>query len=207
MSGLRSVCAPRQLMLAVVGTAKRARPVLPAIRGRFVKRVRTRSTLRVGLAVGMATAVMGLTATSALALNHTTYNILRNAQQSQRCLDMDTRDPAEGARAQLFDCGGNDQRQFLLVTTSPGGGLIYDEIRPKGSRGSGRCLFSDGVAGATVIQRTCDDFNQAQSWSLRSTGEIVNIYSGYCLDATGDVNNAPVVTRPCNGTISQRWFF
>jgi hypothetical protein len=157
----------------------------------------------------MATAAVGLSATSASALNHSTYTSLKNAQRNQFCLDMKSEDSAEGARAQLWSCTHPvpDEQQFILVTTSPGGGLIYDEIRPKGSRGSGRCLFSNGVAGANVIQRTCDNFNQAQSWILKSTGEMVNVYSGYCLDATADARGAFVVTRPCNGSLSQRWFF
>jgi hypothetical protein len=177
-----------------------------------MKRARSRSTLRIaGLVFGMTTAAVGLTATSASALNHDLYGLLRNAQQGQRCLDMNRDDPAEGARAQLWDCGDKpDQRQFILVRTSPGGSgaPVYDEIRPKGSRGTGRCLFSNGVIGATVIQRTCSDFSQFQSWILRdSTGEIVNVFTGYCLTAAGDRNAAPVVTQPCNGSIAQRWFF
>lgn len=156
----------------------------------------------------MAAAVVGLSATSALALNHNSYNILKNAQKNQNCLDIKTEDPAEGARAQLWNCTNHDEQNFILVTTSPGGGLFYDEIRPRGTRGSGRCLKSDGVAGHQVYQETCIDFAQIQSWILNdSTGEIVNVFSRYCLTATGDANRAAVVTQPCNGSIAQRWFF
>jgi len=151
---------------------------------------------------------MWRSAPPALALNHDNYNILRNAQAGQRCLDMRLEDAPEGARAQLYDCQNPepDQREFILQTTSPGGGLIYDEIRPRGSRGNGRCL--DEASGGVVRQLTCFNFGQDQSWILHdSTGEITNVYTGYCLTATGDYNLALVVTAPCNGTLAQRWYF
>jgi hypothetical protein len=173
-----------------------------------LKRIRTGSALRIaGLAVGMAMAAVGLSATSASALNHDSYNILKNAQLGQRCLDIRTQDAAEGATAQLWHCTNHDEQNFLLVTTSPGGGLFYDEIRPRGTRGLGRCLNAPGVGGA-VYQRGCIDFSVVQSWILKdSTGEIVNVYSGQCITATGDFDGASVVTQPCNGSIAQRWFF
>jgi hypothetical protein len=174
-----------------------------------LKRIRSRSALRIaGAALGTAVAAVGLSATSASALNHNSYNILRNAQRGQRCLDMRLEDAPEGARAQLYDCQNPepDQREFILQTTSPGGGLFYDEIRPRGSRGSGRCLNAGAVE--VVRQSVCFNFAQTQSWILNdSTGEITNVYTGYCLTATGDYNLAPVITAPCNGTLAQRWYF
>jgi hypothetical protein len=158
---------------------------------------------KLALAAGMATAAVGLTATSASALNHDSYSTLRNANTHQYCLDTNFGDPAEGARAILFTCLSffSTNQRFILVRTSPGAGVWYDEIV---SQRTGKCLWWTGT-GAQVVQRSCYDFALAQSWYQRGAGEVVNAYSGECLEGN-NVAGGAVVTRPCNGTINQRWF-
>ena len=175
--------------------------------------MRVRRILGAALVTGFAsTAAVGLTATSASALNTENYTSLKNANTNQYCLDIRTEDNAEGARAQMMNCKHPvpDAQQFILVRADrhDGNGPVpgQDTIRPKGSRGSGKCLWDSGVSGGLVTQKTCFDYAQAQSWNLRSTGEIVNIFSGRCLDGA-NVQGGDVVTLPCNGAISQRWFF
>jgi hypothetical protein len=176
--------------------------------------LRLRTTLRrLAVVVAAAAALLGVTATSAWALNHNTYNRLKNANVHQYCADMKAEDPAEGARAQLWSCSGASMQQFLLVVASgPTPGL--ETIRSKSAR---KCLTVTGIeAGSGVIQHECwsrlvpssgGPFTQAENWDLRTTGEIVNQLTGMCLDTTATHKGAPLMVWPCNGNISQRWYF
>jgi hypothetical protein len=146
---------------------------------------------------------LGLGGSPASALNHDSYNILRNAGLHQYCLDIRTEDPPNGARAHLWTCTRPvvPEQQFRLVTNAVGHDQIKVQLR-------GLCLEANSTGGPD-IQEPCDFGNPAlQSWDLRDTGEIVNDATHNCLDAVpADTKNADVVDRPCNGSISQRWFF
>jgi len=158
-------------------------------------------------------AMLGLTATSAWALNPNSYNQLKNADLHQLCMDIKSEDPAEGARAQLWNCTGVSEQQFIIRGAS-GPVAGYWTIR---SKSAGKCLVVNGTtAGSGVSQHTClsgwnpdpnGDFTQAENWDLRSTGEIVNELTGMCLDTTSDRKGGPLMIWPCNGGIAQRWFF
>jgi hypothetical protein len=175
---------------------------------------RIRTTLRrLAVVATAAAALLGVTATSAWALNHRTYNKLKSADVNQYCTDMKSEDPAEGARAQLWTCSGKSQQQFILVVASgPVPGL--ETIR---SKSAGKCLTVTGTtAGAGVVQQECysgpvpdptGSFRQAENWDLRTTGEIVNQSTGMCLDTTSNRKGAQLIVWPCNGNISQRWYF
>jgi hypothetical protein len=175
---------------------------------------RIRTTLRrLAMVATAAAALLGVTATSAWALNHNTYNRLKSADVHQYCVDMKGEDPAEGARAQLWTCTGSSAQQFILVVASgPVPGL--ETIRSKSAR---KCLAISGLtAGSVVVQETCysgpvpnpgGSFRQAENWDLRTTGEIVNQQTGMCLDTTGTFRGARLMVWHCNGNISQRWYF
>ncbi|GAA1027622.1 hypothetical protein GCM10009557_09730 [Virgisporangium ochraceum] len=175
---------------------------------------RIRTTLRrLAVVATAAAALLGVTATSAWALNHNTYNKLKSADVRQYCTDMKSEDPAEGARAQLWTCSGASQQQFILVVASgPVPGL--ETIRSKSAR---KCLTVTGTtAGSGVVQHECysgpvpnptGSFTHAENWDLRTTGEIVNQLTGMCLDTTSNRKGAPLMVWPCNGNISQRWYF
>jgi hypothetical protein len=175
---------------------------------------RTKTIVRtLTLAALAVVATLGLTATSASALNPRTYNQLKNADAHQYCMDIKSEDPAEGARAQLWNCTGVSEQQFILVGAS-GPVLGLETIR---SKSANKCLAVNGsTAGSGVIQHTCfsgpvpnpgGSFTQAENWDLRSTGEIVNELTGMCLDTTADRKGAFLMVWPCNGNIAQRWFF
>jgi hypothetical protein len=42
------------------------------------------------------------------------YNQLKNADLHQLCMDIKSEDPAEGARAQLWNCTGVSEQQFII---------------------------------------------------------------------------------------------
>jgi hypothetical protein len=151
------------------------------------------------VALAVAVLGLGLAATPAGALNHETYNILRNAGSHQYCLDIKTEDAPLHARAQLWTCTHPVVGEQLLILVSDGSGGDYIKVRR-----SGYCL--DAFQGI-VTQEPCDGF-VLQSWELRDTGEIVNSGTGRCLDAApADTKRADVIVARCDGGISQRWFF
>jgi hypothetical protein len=175
-----------------------------------MRRVRFRRGPRwLALAAALAVATLGVVfgGTPASALNHGDPNF-RNAGAHQFCLEIRTEDPALGARAHLWTCTRPvpDEQQFLFLSFPAGEG-----IRVK--RSPGYCLQAMGT-GQTVRQWPCDGGSTGQNWVLKDTGEVVNAVdpnsptSGQCLDALpADTKNAAVVTAPCNGSLSQRWFF
>jgi hypothetical protein len=150
-------------------------------------------------AVAIAMVGFGFGGAPASALNHDSYNILRNTGSHQYCVDIRTEDPPVSARAHLWTCTRPvvAEQQFLLVTDSFG----HDQIKVQRS---GYCIrhFDDGP----VRQQRCVPGLRSQSWLLRDTGEIVSFLTGGCLTAD-DRKDADVLVRPCDGTISQRWFF
>ncbi|MFI9175928.1 RICIN domain-containing protein [Streptomyces lincolnensis] len=118
---------------------------------------------------------------------------------------MKAEDPAEGARAQLWNCTNTPEQKFILVAADRGQGPVPGQWTIR-SRSAGKCLWAGDGAGTRVIQVSCYSYAQAQSWELRPTGEIVNIYSGMCVDTARDAKGGAVTVQPCNGNISQRWF-
>ncbi|MGC0344243.1 RICIN domain-containing protein [Streptomyces sp. SLBN-8D4] len=112
-------------------------------------------------------------------------------------------------RAPARNCGtarGVSEQKFILVAADRGQGPVPGQWTIR-SKSAGKCLYVGGGAGTQVTQVGCYAYNQAQSWELRSTGEIVNIYSGLCLDTAHDQKGAAVMVWPCNGNIAQHWFF
>jgi hypothetical protein len=176
-----------------------------------MRRVRFRqSQRRLALATALAVVMLGFTfgGTPASALNHDSFNILKNAGRHQYCLDIRAEDPPYGARAHLWTCTHPvvGEQLFLLVTDRFG----FDQIKVGNNffQTPELCLEVN-VGGGPAIVEPCDFGNpNLQSWDLRDTGEIVSRETGRCLDATpADTKDADVVDRPCNGTISQRWLF
>jgi hypothetical protein len=158
--------------------------------------------LAAAAAVAVAMLGLGLDAAPAYALNHNTYNILRNAGSHQYCLDIRTEDPPLHARAHLWTCTHPvvGEQLFLLVSDQFG----RDHIKV---RRSGYCLQGN-VTGTTLRQEPCDFEDPWQSWDLRDTGEIVNLISRECLEPRqADTKNADIVSSPCNGSTAQHWLF
>jgi hypothetical protein len=166
-----------------------------------------RRALVLAVVIGVVTAVLGLGGTPASALNHDSYNILRNAGLHNYCLDIRTEDKAVGARAHLWTCTKDPrppEQQFLLLTNSFGQDNI--EVQRSGYCLSGSVTIFGGATPVTQVPCGLSTLNQ--TWQLRDSGEIVNTGTGDCLDAApSDTKDADVVVVPCNGSISQRWFF
>jgi hypothetical protein len=92
------------------------------------------------------------------------------------------------------------EQLFLLIGDQFG----RDHIKV---RRSGYCL-QGGVDGTTLRQEPCDFDELSQSWDLRDTGEIVNVFHHGCLEPRqADTKNADIVSSFCDGTVAQRWLF
>ncbi len=149
------------------------------------------------IAAGML--AIGLQTTPAMALNPDSYNILKNAQRNQLCLDID----APTLQAHLWSCHHpvTSNQQYLLFAPP---GQSPDEWKIKSQLGN-VCLKNERPFQNSVV--SCSAADIGQRWFLKSTGEIVSTWDGTCLDAQGDFDGARVVQNSCNGSISQRWFF
>src|SRR5262249_14098517 len=151
--------------------------------------VRNRVPRLLASGVALATAALGvglwLGATPASALNHNTFNILRNAGRHQYCFDIRTEDAPVGARAHLWTCTHPVVGEQELKLVSDGFAGDHIEVMR-----SSYCLQGGGD-GETVVQEPCDYTSTLQSWRLRDTGEIVDYQTGLCMQAA-DAKNAPV---------------
>jgi hypothetical protein len=165
-----------------------------------------RRALIAAVVMGVAMAVLGFGGTPASALNHSSYNILKNAGLHNYCLDIKSEDKPESAGAQLWTCTRPvvPEQQFLLLANI---NSLGDNIQVKRS---GYCLQANiSIVGGTlpVTQEPCA-FNLKQFWLLQGNGQIYNQQFGRCLDVLpADTKGADIVVLECNNNISQRWFF
>lgn len=92
-----------------------------------------------------------------------------------------------GTRAiQWYVNGGAEQKWFYDQVYGSDGGFEGILLR---NDNSGQCLSTDGWAGDTVFQESCDPTNSAQ-WFWRygtdgASNEFQNRYTGYYLDVSG----------------------
>jgi hypothetical protein len=148
----------------------------------------------------------------------TGYKPIGNADRNQPCLDVKSEDNyyAPGARAQQWNCTGVQEQQWLrtyvgnlygipnlYTIKSERSNMCLDEVDQVSAFTGGPAV--DGV-GVQIRQYPCNGA-QSQNWICKSTGEIVNQLSGYCLDTTGSSKGSMVMQWPCNGNMAQRWFW
>ena len=172
---------------------------------RRVRSPRVPRLLASAVALAVALLGLGLDATPASALNHDTYNILKNAGLHQYCLDIRTED---GTTAQLWTCTHPvvGEQLFILVSDQFG----HDHIKVKRN---GLCLMdfqhTFGFPPPEIHATHCDFDSRFQSWDLRDTGEIVTVGPDpLCLEPVqDDTKGTHIHASRCDDSISQRWFF
>jgi len=174
----------------------------------------SRGVLCLVLAVVAAVATVGLTATSSAALNGSTYNVIKNADRHQYCLDIDTTFPGVAfAEAQLWTCTKGQEQQFIRLD-----GILPNTFRIKIENGGGQyCLgVNDFSEGSWLVAVPCGNpsWVPEQSWTtdgngnLVAHGNIIDPGTRLCADTfPHDQLGAHVELMPCNvNSISQRWF-
>ncbi|GAA1987379.1 ricin-type beta-trefoil lectin domain protein [Catenulispora subtropica] len=115
---------------------------------------------------------------------------------SGRCMDMPS--SANSTRADVYDCDGSANQQFVHATDNTLQVL-------------GKCLDAQGrktTAGTPVILYTCNGGTN-QQWAWRADGTFVGVQSGLCLDVTGGAvaaaDGTPLELWPCTGQSNQKW--
>ncbi|GAB3083722.1 RICIN domain-containing protein [Micromonospora schwarzwaldensis] len=118
--------------------------------------------------------------------------------QSGRCLDVTDNTSTWGAQAELWDCNGGENQQWL--PTSAG------ELRAFGRSVCLDVLNQGTTPGSTVGIWGCNGQTN-QRWTLKQDGTIVSARSGLCLDASGGGtgNGTALIVWTCNGQPNQKW--
>lgn len=117
--------------------------------------------------------------------------------QSNRCVDVTGSSTANGAQAQLWDCGSGTNQRW--THTSGKQLTVYGN----------KCLDAYGQGTGNGTQVVIWDCNgQAnQQWNVNANGTITGVQSGLCLDAPSNAtaNGTKLNLWACNGGTNQRW--
>jgi hypothetical protein len=167
---------------------------------------------RYGLVSGFCMLTIGVGFWSGSSWAATGYNKIVNADIHQLCMDVKAEDDynAPDARVQQWNCTGVQEQQWRLDNVG-----VPDVYRIRSER-SNQCLDEvlqvsaftgqpGGPDGVQIRQEPCNT-TESQKWLFKTTGEIVNVLSGECLDTTSNSKGSMIMQWPCNGNIAQRWF-
>jgi len=140
--------------------------------------------------------------------NGTTYE-LKAPNIANKCADVSSNSPDDGANVQLWTCNGSTAQKW--VAQDKGGGWFSLQ-----HSGTDRCLNRDtsgnnSNGGGNVQQWWCgySGSNEFQ-WQFQSSNgyqQIVNRYDGRCLDVSGSnsADGTNIQTWGCNTTNAQTW--
>src|SRR3954447_18760729 len=97
-------------------------------------------------------------------------NALRG-NESGRCIDIPSANPADGARLQVYDCNGTAAQQWTIGTD----GTV---------RALGKCMdaAAAGTANGTAVQLYTCNGTAAQRFTLSAAGDLVNANANKCVD-------------------------
>lgn len=112
-----------------------------------------------------------------------------------KCVDVAGANSANGTAVQLWTCNGTNAQQW----TREGSSL----------RALGKCLDASGTANGAVTQLWDCTGAGNQQWTAEANGQLRNVASGRCLDATGpsSADGTRLQLWDCAGTANQRWTF
>jgi beta-glucosidase-like glycosyl hydrolase len=116
-----------------------------------------------------------------------------------KCVDVARGSSADGAAIQLHDCNSTGAQDWTLKTDST-------------IRAFGKCLAltADSTASGTTLElRTCHGVggSSLEHWRARSDGNLQNLGSGGCIDATdgNTANGTRLQIWACNSNPQQTW--
>ncbi|MFI6457140.1 ricin-type beta-trefoil lectin domain protein [Streptosporangium amethystogenes] len=117
--------------------------------------------------------------------------------QSNRCVDVTGNSTANGAQAQLWDCGSGTNQRW--THTSGKQLMVYGN----------KCLDAYGQGtgnGTQVVIWDCNGQTN-QQWNVNANGTVTGVQSGLCLDAPSNAtaNGTKLNLWSCNGGVNQRW--
>ncbi|MFJ8587868.1 non-reducing end alpha-L-arabinofuranosidase family hydrolase [Streptomyces sp. NPDC093595] len=116
---------------------------------------------------------------------------------SGRCLDIPGSATANGAQAQLWDCGGQPNQRWTHTAAK--------QLKVHGNK----CLDAKGKGTANGTQVVVWDCNGGanQQWNINANGTITGVESGLCLDAVGaaTTNGTRIQLYACASVGNQKW--
>ncbi|MEV6238280.1 glycosyl hydrolase family 18 protein [Lentzea sp. NPDC051838] len=112
-----------------------------------------------------------------------------------KCVDVAGANSANGTAVQLWTCNGTGAQQW-----SRNGNTV---------RALGKCLDASGTANGAVTQLWDCSGAGNQQWTSEANGQLRNVASGRCLDATGpsSADGTRLQLWDCAGTANQQWRF
>ncbi|MFB7862727.1 non-reducing end alpha-L-arabinofuranosidase family hydrolase [Streptomyces sp. NPDC056069] len=116
---------------------------------------------------------------------------------SGRCIDIPGSATANGAQAQLWDCGGQANQRWTHTAAK--------QLKIPGDK----CLDARGKGtanGTPVIIWDCNG-GANQQWDINADGTITGLQSGLCLDAVGaaTANGTTIQLYTCASVGNQKW--
>ena len=115
---------------------------------------------------------------------------------SNRCIDIPSGNPVDGARLQMWDCNGSAAQQWSFASD----GTV---------RAMGKCMDPAGgaLANGTPIQLVTCNGNPVQRFTLSGSGDLVNVSANKCVDVKdwNSANGAQLQLWDCGGTTNQKW--
>jgi alpha-galactosidase len=121
---------------------------------------------------------------------------------SNRCLDVNGGQTANGTKVQIWDCGNGANQRWTPTAAN--------ELRVYGGT---LCLdaYDNQTAAGTKVELWSCNGGANQQWRLNPDGTVTGVQSGLCLDVTGgnmpagNVNGTQVELWTCNGGANQQW--
>ncbi|PWK81474.1 GH18 family chitinase [Lentzea atacamensis] len=112
-----------------------------------------------------------------------------------KCVDVAGANSANGTAVQLWTCNGTNAQQWTR-----NGNTV---------RALGKCLDASGTANGAVTQIWDCTGAPNQQWTSEANGQLRNVGSGRCLDATGpsSADGTRLQLWDCAGTANQQWRF
>jgi beta-glucanase (GH16 family) len=115
---------------------------------------------------------------------------------SNRCIDIPSANPVDGAQLQIWDCNGTGAQQWTFEAD----GTV---------RALGKCMdvaWGSTANGAVVQLATCSG-NAAQKFTLTAAGDLVNSQANKCVDVkdVGTANGSKLQIWACGGGSNQKW--
>ncbi|MEU8663956.1 RICIN domain-containing protein, partial [Actinoplanes philippinensis] len=127
---------------------------------------------------------------------------MRHHAHPAKCIEIPDASPANGAVAQLWDCGDQPTAQWIW---RPLGAGRYNVVNAQ----TGKCLEMNNATtdnGAKAQQWTCGG-QAAATWHRDETTTLRNAVSGKCLetDNNAGANEARIQQWDCGGQAAARW--
>ncbi|MFI6318819.1 RICIN domain-containing protein [Nonomuraea sp. NPDC050556] len=116
---------------------------------------------------------------------------------SGRCVDISNVSTANGALAQIWDCGNGTNQRFTVTAGK--------QLQVYGNK----CLdaYNRGTANGTQVVIWDCNGQTNQQWNVNANGTITGVQSGLCLDVPNNAtaNGTKLNLWSCNGGANQRW--